>query len=303
MNGNVTRVHNVRDLLEGFVDTHIHAGPSLIPREVDAWDMAQEAAKANLAAIVIKDHHVPTVGATRIIQDHLTGVNLRVFGGLALNSSVGGLNPKAVEVAIGLGAKIIWLPTVSSTNHIEKHSGHGVKFPALKQELMTPEKPLKCIDAEGNLVADAENVLKVVAQHPDVVLATGHGSREEVDAIVRRATGIGMQRVLVNHPHYMVDASLDDMRMWRSLGAYIEFTAVVSVPSSVLYCRPVAEVAELVRNLGPENLILSSDYGQLGNGSAVDGMCTFIELLLSEGVKDKVISQMLSENPRHLLGL
>jgi hypothetical protein len=294
---------DVNELLKGFVDLHIHAGPSLMAREVDAWEMAQLAARNDLAAIVIKDHHIPTVGATRIIQDHLKDTKLRVFGSIALNSSVGGLNPKAVEVAIGFGARVVWMPTVSCKNHLEKHSGHGVKFPAIKQKLTVPETSIRCIDDSGKLTPEAERVLEVMAQHPEVILATGHGSREEVDAIVRRAWGLGVKKILIDHPYYMVDATLEDMKAWSSLGAYIEFTAVVSVPSSQFYSIPAETVAGYIRGLNPNRLVISSDYGQLGNGSPIDGTCAFIELLMKAGIDYKTIRKMLTENGADLLDL
>jgi hypothetical protein len=225
-----------------------------------------------------------------------------VFGSIALNSPVGGLNPKAAEVAIGFGAKFVWMPTVSCKNHLEK-TGNDIKFPGVKQDLTVPEEPLQVIDADGNLVPEAERVLEVVAEHPDVVLATGHVSKDETHAIIRRAASIGIQRVIATHPNAMTDATTDDLGLWRSLGAYIEFNAVASVPSSKFYCIPAASVAEVIRNLGPEKLILSSDYGQLGNGSPIDGMCAFLELLLTEGIEEKALRQMIRENPASLLGL
>jgi len=296
-------MQKIHELLKDFVDVHVHAGPSLIAREVDAWEMAQDAAKRNLAAIVIKDHHMPTVGATRMIQDHLSGTNLKVFGSIVLNSSVGGLNPKAVEVAIGFGAKIVWMPTVSCKNHIDKHSGHGVKFPALKQKLTVPEEPIRWIDETGKLIPEAERVLGVIAEHPDVVLATGHGDRNEVDAIVREAVRLGIKKILVDHPYYIVDATLEDMKAWSSLGAFIELTAVLSVPSSILYSVSPSTIAGFIKILGPNNLIISSDYGQLGNGNPIDGMSALIELLLAEGIEPKALKQMLHENPINLLSL
>ncbi len=296
---------NVRELLEGFVDVHIHAGPSLMAREVDAWDMAREAVKGKFRAIVIKDHHLPTIGVTRIIRDHLGDKTLRVFGSLALNNSIGGLNPMAVEVAIGFGAKVVWMPTVSSRNHIEMHRVYSKKypFPAVEKKLTIPEEPIVCIDANGDLTPEAENVLRVIAKHPDVVLATGHVSRGEVHAIVRRAGSLGINRIMVDHPYFMVEATTEDIKTWHSLGAYIEFTAVTSVPSSKFYCLPASKVAGLIKTLGPERLIFSSDYGQLGNGSPVDGMCAFIQLLLEEGVDRRSIVQILRQNPAQLMGL
>ena len=292
------------ELLNGFVDVHVHAGPSLMAREVDAWEMAQEAVKGNLAAIVIKDHHLPSVGAVKIVQEHLRGKKkLKVFGSIALNSPVGGLNSKAVEVAIGFGAKVVWMSTVSCKNHVDKHSGHGLKFPPLKQPLTVQEEPLRYLDPQGNLIPEAIRVLEVMAKYPEVVLATGHGNRDEIDAIIRKAASIGLKRILVDHPYYMIDATLEDMKAWRSLGAYIEFTAVTSVPASKLYCIPMADIAGYIKALGPERLILSSDYGQLGNGSPVDGMAVFVEHLLAEGIEERSIRKMLTENPSQLLNL
>ena len=239
------------ELLDRAVDVHIHAGPSLMARQVDAWESAQQAIEANLAAIVIKDHHLPSVGAATTVTTHLRGVKkLKVFGSIVLNSPVGGLNPKAVEVAIGFGAKVVWLTTVSCQNHIDKHSGHGFKFPPLKQPLTVPEKPLRYLDAHGNLIPEAVRVIEVMAEHPDVVLATGHGNRDEIDAIIRKAASIGLKRILVDHPYYMIEASLEDMKAWRSLGAYIEFTAVTSVPESNLYCIPLVDIAGYIKALG-----------------------------------------------------
>lgn len=39
---------------------------------------------------------------------------------LTLNSCIGGINSVAVENALKLGAKVVWLPTASARNHLEK---------------------------------------------------------------------------------------------------------------------------------------------------------------------------------------
>jgi hypothetical protein len=75
------------------------------------------------------------------------------------------------------------------------------------------------------------------------------------------------------------------MRAWRALGAYIEFTAVTSVPASNLYCIPLADIAGYIKALGPERLILSSDYGQVGNGRPVDGLAAFAEHLSAQALR------------------
>ena len=95
---------DMKTLLEGFVDTHVHAGPTLTEREFSVWQLAAEAEKGGFSAIVLKDHFIPTMPLARAIQAKLGRTGPKIFGSLTLNNSVGGLNPKAVEVAIGRSA-------------------------------------------------------------------------------------------------------------------------------------------------------------------------------------------------------
>src|SRR5207249_11562449 len=49
---------------------------------------------------------------------------------IALNSQVGGLNPSAVDLALKMGAKVVWFPTISARRHIEHQQAHpDLKFP------------------------------------------------------------------------------------------------------------------------------------------------------------------------------
>jgi len=292
-----------RRLLEGFIDTHIHAGPSLMAREIDAWDMALAASAAGYRAIVIKDHHIPSVATTRIINSHAPQRETRVFGSIALNSSVGGLNPKALEAAIGFGAAIVWMPTVSTKNHAVKHSGSGLKFPGTTHTATVPEPEYVLIDNSGQLIPEAHEILEIMARHQDVALATGHGSRDEVDAVIRTAAELNISRIVATHPHYMVDATADDLKTWADLNAFIELNAVISVPSSKFYCVPHQRVIDIIQLVGPKHIVISSDYGQKGNGNPVDGMETFIEILLKNGIDEKAIRIMGHDNPAYLLGL
>lgn len=293
----------IEELLTGLVDIHIHAGPSLIPREVDSIEMAYEAERWGYRAIVIKDHHNPTASIATLINEKVIKSDLRVFGGICLNNSVGGLNPKAVEVAIGFGAKIIWMPTVSSRNHINKEEGHGLKFPKTVRELKVPEIPIDLLDSHGRLVPSAEEVLKVISGYPDIILATGHCTRDEVTVLVEKAHELGIKRLVVNHPTYMVDASLEDMKYWASLGALIEHTAVQSVPESILYSTSVEQIIKFIKAVGIERTVLSSDYGQVKNGSPAQGMAQFLELLIQSGFTINELKQMTQINPANLLGL
>jgi len=294
---------NMKALLQGFVDTHVHAGPTLTVREFNVWQLAAEAEKGGFSAMVLKDHFIPTVPVARAMQEKLGHTGLKIFGSLALNNSVGGINPKAVEIAIGFGAKVIWMPTISAANHRRKHRAPGTKFPVLMKKETVVDTPLEVIGPGSALTPETEDVLNILADHPDVVLATGHLGREEVDAVVRRCAHVGVNRVLVTHPHFLVDASVEDMQTWQSLGAYMEFTAVISLPSSPIYCRPVEDVAELIKSLDVEKVVLSSDLGLKKAGWPIEGMSVFLELLGGAGVADGDLKKMIATNPATLLDL
>ena len=293
----------MKSLLQDFVDTHIHAGPTLTVREFTVWQLMEEAGKGGFAAVVLKDHFIPTVPIARTLQEKLGSTGPKFFGSLTLNNSVGGINPKAVEVAIGFGAKVIWMPTISAANHSRKHRVPGTKFPVLMKKETVADTPLQVIGTDGTLTPETVAVLNILADHPDVVLATGHLSREEVDAVVRRCAQMGVNRVLVTHPHFLVDASADDMQSWQSLGAYMEFTAVISLPSSPIYCRPAEDVAHLIKNLDVNKIVLSSDLGLKNAGWPIAGMSEFLERLGEAGVGDKDLKKMITSNPARLLGL
>ncbi len=287
----------------GLIDLHVHAGPSVTPRALDGGDMLLEAIQAGYAAFVIKDHYFPTMMSAQLVQKHLGNGSCQVFGGIALNNSVGGINLKAVDAACAMGAKLIWMPTVSSLRHKEMHQGHGLAFPASKG-MTVEEDTIYYLDQSGALLPEVEEVLQYLKDRPDVILATGHGSREEVDALVRRAVALGISRILVNHPHYMIGATLEDMVAWSKLGAFIELNATVFVPDSHFCTNDIAQCRDIVDAVGVEKIVVDSDYGQKNNGSPVAGLKKFIDLVQKTCDLDEGAVKLITEdNPAWLLGL
>ena len=96
--------------LTGLVDIHIHTAPDTVARRIDDLQAAREARAAGMRAILIKSHVTCTADRAAIVEKAVDGI--RVLGGLALNEPVGGLNPHAVDAALRLGAKEIWMPTL-----------------------------------------------------------------------------------------------------------------------------------------------------------------------------------------------
>ena len=140
------------------IDLHAHAGPSVMPRAVDAAQMLLEAQQHHFSAFVVKDHYCPTMLSAYIAEKYVGDGSCRVFGGIALNNSVGGINLKAVDAAVAMGAKLVWMPTVSALRHKIMHSGKGVAFPASKG-MSVAEKPIMYLQEDGSLQPQVLEVL------------------------------------------------------------------------------------------------------------------------------------------------
>ncbi len=293
----------MKELLKGFIDLHLHAGPSVAAREVDAGDMAVEDAREyGYRAFVVKDHLFPTMMTARLVQKHLATDGLQVFGGIALNNSVGLLNLKAVDTACEMGAKFVNLPTIASANHIEKHKNMG-HFPGAGKAAV-PERAFTYVDASGKLIPEAEAIIDYCAAHPDLILATGHGSLAEIDAVVHYAAGKGVERLLINHPYYLVDAPYEKMEEWTRLGGFIELNATLIVPESTIFATPFDVVVAILERIPADKLLIVSDLGQKGNIRPAAGVLRLIEMLMKDaGVTEEQIGIMGKMNPAFLLGI
>ena len=84
--------------LKGIIDIHAHVGPATdlsLPRTFDAIEITQLAARHGMRAINMKQHYLETASWAYLVSRVVPGI--KVFGGIALNRSVGGLNVNAVE--------------------------------------------------------------------------------------------------------------------------------------------------------------------------------------------------------------
>jgi hypothetical protein len=289
-----------REILKGIIDIHVHAGPSVANREVDAADMLKEAQEAGYAGFLVKDHYFPSMLGTKMVEKHLGDGTCKVYGSMVLNNSIGLFNLKALDTARQMDTKIVYFPTVSTKKHIDDHK-KAAFIGAGKASIS--ENPVVYVDEQGNLDPPAIEVLKYMAEH-DMVLGTGHGNIWEVEHLIDKATELGVKRILVNHPHYNVNASYEQMAKWAKLGALIELNVCVFKGGSKIGTVEDIVAKEMIDACGVENIILDSDLGQKGNGSPVEGMYNFIKLLEYKfGITEEQINIMAKKNPAKLLNL
>ena len=288
-----------RDILKGILDIHVHAGPSVANRQVDAADMLKEAVVAGYRGFLVKDHYFPSCMGVKMVQEHCDAQGVEIYSSMCLNNSMGLFNLMALDAAINMGAKIIYFPTVSSKNHIDHHKGNFVG----SGKMSVPETPVVYVDENGVMDPAAVECLKLIAEK-DVVLGTGHGTAWEIDHLVEKALEVGVKRILVNHPQFHIGASYEQMTKWAKLGAYIEMNVCVFTSGSKLGSLDDQVIADVLKAVPLEQMILDSDMGQNGNGSPVEGMYRFIRLLMDKfGLSEEDINLIAKTNPAKLLGV
>ncbi len=292
----------INKLMVGAVDTHVHSGPGMVPRSLDHVEAAREAMDANMRAIIIKDQHNPTVSVADFIQRYIVkDKNFNIFGGLAMNNAAGGVNPYTAEAAINCGAKIIWMPTLSAKNHHEqeaKLSEEAKKaMPAPKKKLIG-DPGLTILGSDGKLLPCIRDICKMIAD-ADIVLATGHLSKREVNLLLDEAVGQGVKRIMINHPEHLLYATIDEMKDYAKSGFYLEhsITLVHSRKSSYEY------IYQMIREVGVEMSMVGSDMGQVKRPHPVEGIKLWAEAMLELGLSDEEIKTILCKNPAKLLGL
>jgi len=287
--------------IQGLCDLHIHAGPSISKRAVDSWEVYEDAIKKGFRGIVIKDHYFPTMMSSKIVQDHLGEDKLKIYGEIVLNNAQGGINLKAVDAACGMNVKIVCMPTVSSRHHQKQYEGKT--FVGGGKESVA-EQPICYIDENGKLKPEVSALIDYLANKPDVILATGHGSPAETDALIEEATAKGIKRILVNHPFVLVEASMEQMIKWGKLGAMIELNACDIDPVSTFADGDLNVVGEILKNIPAEQIVIDSDYGQNGNIRPTEGLIHFTGFLNEKyGISEDFIHQIGVVNPGWMLGL
>jgi len=283
------------NLIKGSIDMHIHFNPdSLIVRRQDSLELAQSARELGMKALVLKAREFNTVPVAQLVSKLVPEV--QVFGSVTLDNEVGGLNPAAALSAARMGAKVIWMPTVTSANSKSRSEGMiGAKLPGEGQTLL---------DSRGNLKPEAIEAVRIAKEY-NIVLASGHISPRETLALSQEARRIEFGKLVITHAlqAQLTDASLsaEEIRQLAQQGAFIEHSFWGWMPT-VSQADP-KQIVESIRSTGPERCILSSDFGQSYHPPAPEGFRLFMATLLRNGLEEKDLEWMVKTNPARLLGL
>jgi hypothetical protein len=277
--------------LTGIIDIHTHSAPDSTSRLVDVFDLARAAHASGMRGIVVKNHYESTASVAFLVRKIVPG--LEVFGGITMDLANGGVNPAAVEnmakVTGGWG-RVVWMPTFDS------------EAAARLRPASADPKPYASVSKGGELLPETRRVISLIASN-QLVLATGHSSAAEHILLAREGERQGLRRhmVITHAPSTPGGMTIAQMQETAKAGAFIEICAL-----SIVGARPTAkasEYANIVRQVGAQSVIMSTDLGQPENPLHTTGMASFIAAMRREGIPQSAIEQMTRSNPAELLRL
>lgn len=257
--------------------------------------MVADAAAKGFAGVVMKNHFEGTASRAKLAAPE--GGGLKVYGALVLNRYVGGVNPYAVEAALRLGARIIWMPTLDAACHRQAF-GFGGGFAAQSSGLETQSEGLSIL-TNGRLIPEAREVMALARQH-GAALATGHLSFEEIAALVAEAEGQGFGKLILTHPYDKAPGlDLEQVRALAMPHVRVEFVFCSITPDWAF--TDAATIAHCIKTIGSARCVISSDGGQAHNPMPAEGYRRFVNLLHAEGIAAADFKVMCRDNGDDLL--
>jgi hypothetical protein len=277
--------------LKGAIDFRVHSGPDSDPRIADADDVAKMAKQMGMRALVLDNHYESTAALAYMVRKEVPG--LEVFGSIALNLPVGGINLEAVKrmtMMKGGWGRVVFLPDFDSENFRQTLHQTGPTVP---------------IARDGKLLPNVIELLDFIAQHHQMVLETGDNSPEEVLLAVHEAHQRGVAHIVVKNAMGMfTHLSIPQMQQAARDGAYLEFAY-----NAVYGDRPQRTMAEYsggMRQVGPEHCILSTDFGSPHKTPPPlhpQALLEFMQALHQQGLSVDEINLMAKTNPARVLEL
>lgn len=280
--------------LNGVIDMHVHSNPDLRKRAYDDLELMEAGIRVGARAIVIKTHQGTTMDRAYLCNRHNQivhgGTNdFTMFGSITLNRVVGGINPVAVETALKLGAKVVWLPTQSARNHLEKNK----------------KDPSGCVEVvrDGKPVPELSDVFRLIRDH-DAVLGTAHISPAEAFVVVEAARNAGVKKIVITHPEWwLVGMSVEDqLRMVRDYDVILERCYAQNMGDNT-YQSNLESNLEIIREAGYQHVMVDTDGGQLENPHWELAMEAYMQYLVDHGIPETQVDHMTKTIPARLLGL
>lgn len=289
---------DVDALLVNAIDSHVHGGSDPFERLLLEDEIGIDYTRAGMRAMVVKTWYTPSASRNALVQKYVDryaaehGLRpTQCFGGVVLNYSMGGFNPEAVKKCLGFpGMKYVWMPMVDSYWHrrvvYDDWSGYGLSF----------------LDEQRKVLPVVQDILRIIADN-DLVLASGHYPYQDTVLLVEEARRLGVNRIEIIHPaHIHSKHTIAQMKEEAARGAKLMLSGLGALAFPLHEAGPLY-AARIVKEVGPENLVYGSDFGQIQNFPHITATRWMIKQLLTWGCTKDEIRTVFQETPAKMLGL
>lgn len=278
--------------LRGTIDTHVHSSPDIRERKMSDYELMEAAVACKARGIVIKSHALPTVARAADINEichekYGDFTDFEMFGGITLNHYAGGLNPWAVEAALKMGGKIVWMPTFHSQQAVER-AGKGEAVVCVRQ---------------GRVVEELKSILQLIKDY-DATVATSHLSPSDIFCVVEESRNMGIQKIIISHPESnLVGLTLEEQkRLANEYDVMLERCYAQPVGGGK-YLNNLEDTYHAVQEIGAKNIIIATDAGQIQNPYWYESFHESIAYLADKGIGTEELEQMTKINPASMLGI
>ena len=284
-------IGRVDKLMDGAIDMHVHSAPDpYCARIGDQIDLTIAACQAGMSGILFGEpHQVPSsflqAQTQKVVNqwaDEHGKRRIDVFGGIALNYAVGGLNPAAVVVSARLGGRVVWPPGVNSSHY---------------HKLLGVPGGIDVLDENDNVVPAMKEILGLIAEG-DLLLNLSCLGVKDMFYLIDEAKRIGVKRINVVHPNNPCCLmTVGQRKIAADKGATIELTCVdFRIPRFSW-----DDFMETYKLIGPDRMIASTDNGNYLTYTPVVAMRAYITGMLVADIPDSDVEKMIKRNPRELL--
>ena len=289
------------EVLVGVIDVHAHSGPDSRPRSIDFLDAVRYAKLKGMRGLVLKHHLDPTAGYAYIARKEVPG--FESFGLIDLNRPVGGMNPAAVEHFV----------QVSMPGAPPEGYGRVVMMASddtpYQLQVSKSNAPGVVVVRNGEVVPEAKAIMALVKKY-NLTLTTGHHNGAESVIIVREAIAQGIPATRIGVTHANIDPpglTVEQMQEVAKMGAFVEMCgqsqrALTPEAQKALDARN-DRMADLIKKVGPDHVIMETDLGQANNEYHPDGIAAFVRNMRARGITPAQTDMMTKRNPARYLGI
>lgn len=289
------------DLLKGAVDSHVHCCPHINQRSVTLFDSVRAASAAGMRGLGLMDVFANTSGLAALANRELGHLGVDVFGGVILEPYVGGLSPRTVSTALGMGygdggARFVSLPC------------HHTAFVA-RLERRSPAYIESCLEipSTGELPDPLPEIIDLCVD-ADVVFNLGHLSGQEAVRVAERAATRGCTRMLAPAGYLKPGEAAAIVAAGAAIEySFFVFSHATEVPQTMIDAErhrfPRADFAQavsIVEDVGADHVVIGSDSGAVVLPPPVEALRELIMMFAGCGVDAAQIRSMVSENPARL---